>query len=179
MDFGNKLKELREESCLTQKQMAEILGVAKSNISKYESNTIEPSMDTLKKISTHFGISLDILLGTEDLTESKNLNINQKDIPTITVGKQLKQLRNELGKSQIEVCEALHIEQSTLANYENEKRIPKIDILIKIASYYNVSVDYLLGNDVPKETSAKPNKETSNIGKQEEHITDKKSYYKE
>ena len=61
------------------------------------------------------------------------------------IGKQLKYLRELKGKSQQEVCSILNIEQSTLANYENDKRVPKIDILIKLAEYYNVSVDCLLG----------------------------------
>lgn len=61
--------------------------------------------------------------------------------------KQLKLLRESRQKSQQEVCSALNIEQSTLANYENGKRIPKIEILIKIAEYYQCSVDFLLGID--------------------------------
>lgn len=61
------------------------------------------------------------------------------------LGKQLKLLREAKCKSQQEVCSALNIEQSTLANYENDKRIPKLEILIKLAEYYNVSVDCLLG----------------------------------
>lgn len=61
------------------------------------------------------------------------------------IGEQLKYLRELRRKSQHEVCSILNIEQSTLANYENDKRVPKIDILIKLAEYYNVSVDYLLG----------------------------------
>lgn len=61
------------------------------------------------------------------------------------LGKQLKMLREIKGKSQQEVCAALNIEQSTLANYENDKRIPKLEILIKLAEYYNISVDCLLG----------------------------------
>lgn len=61
------------------------------------------------------------------------------------LGKQLKLLREVKGKSQQEVCTALNIEQSTLANYENDKRIPKLEILIKLAEYYKVSVDCLLG----------------------------------
>lgn len=61
------------------------------------------------------------------------------------IGKNLKMLREVKNKSQQEVCNDLNIEQSTLANYENDKRVPKIDILIKIAKYYKVSVDYLLG----------------------------------
>lgn len=63
------------------------------------------------------------------------------------VGKQLKKLREAKQKSQQEVCSALNIEQSTLANYENDKRTPKIEILIKLAEYYNVSIDYILGRD--------------------------------
>ena len=61
------------------------------------------------------------------------------------LGKQLKMLRELKGKNQQEVCTTLNIEQSTLANYENDKRIPKLEILIKLAEYYNVSVDCLLG----------------------------------
>lgn len=70
------------------------------------------------------------------------------------IGRQLKALRMNSKKSQTEVCTSLNIEQSTLANYENEKRIPKIDILIKIANYYNVSVDYLLGRTENQNASA-------------------------
>lgn len=61
------------------------------------------------------------------------------------LGEQLKILRELKKKSQQDVCSELNIEQSTLANYENNKRIPKVDILIKLAEYYNVSVDCLLG----------------------------------
>lgn len=68
------------------------------------------------------------------------------------LGKQLKFLRETKHKSQHEVCSALNIEQSTLANYENGKRIPKIEILVKIAEYYQCSVDFLLGL---KETNEK------------------------
>ena len=63
------------------------------------------------------------------------------------LGKQLKMLREIKKKSQQEVCNSLNIEQSTLANYENDKRTPKLEILIKLAEYYNVSVDYLLGRE--------------------------------
>lgn len=61
------------------------------------------------------------------------------------LGERLKQLRSERNENQKNICNALNIEQSTLANYENDKRIPKIDILIKLAEYYEVSTDFLLG----------------------------------
>ena len=39
------------------------------------------------------------------------------------------------------------VPQSTLSDWKNGKGIPKVDKLQKIADYFNVSIDYLLGND--------------------------------
>ena len=61
------------------------------------------------------------------------------------IGDRMKQLREEKDLMQQEVCSALGLEQSTLANYENNRRVPKTDILISIANYYGVSLDYLVG----------------------------------
>lgn len=61
------------------------------------------------------------------------------------IGDRMKKLREEKGLMQQDVCNALDIEQSTLANYENNRRVPKTDILIEIANYYGVSLDYLVG----------------------------------
>lgn len=60
-------------------------------------------------------------------------------------GDRMKKLREEKGLMQQDGCSALGLEQSTLANYENNRRMPKTDILISIANYYGVSLDYLVG----------------------------------
>lgn len=61
------------------------------------------------------------------------------------IGDRIKKLREENGLMQQDVCNTLDIEQSMLANYENNRRVPKTDILIKIANYYGVSLDFLVG----------------------------------
>lgn len=71
-------------------------------------------------------------------------------------GDRMKKLREERGLLQQEVCAALNIEQSTLANYENNRRTPKMDMLVSIANFFNVSTDYLLGRTASKEPSAQP-----------------------
>lgn len=63
----------------------------------------------------------------------------------IPIGDRIKLLRKKKKKTQKEVCNAIHIEQVTMSQYENNKRIPKLDILISIADYYSVSLDYLVG----------------------------------
>ena len=57
----------------------------------------------------------------------------------------LAKLREELGLTRKEVAEKLNIDQTTYGKYELSKRQPDYDTLQKISSFYNVSVDYLLG----------------------------------
>ncbi len=65
-NFGEKLKELRIEKGLTQKQLAEQINSAQSAIYYWESNKQEPTISALKKLCTFFNVSADYLLGLED-----------------------------------------------------------------------------------------------------------------
>lgn len=56
----------------------------------------------------------------------------------------LKELREENGISQKNIAEILHIKQNTYSQYETGTRQIPIDLLITLAKYYNVSVDYIL-----------------------------------
>ena len=67
MNLGEKLKQLRLEKNLTQKQLADRLGVAISAISSYESDTRCPTFDTLIKYARIFHVSTDYLLGLEPI----------------------------------------------------------------------------------------------------------------
>ncbi len=57
----------------------------------------------------------------------------------------LKELRQEHDKTQKEVADFLNVKQNTYSQYENEKRQVPVDILMRLADYYDVSVDCLLG----------------------------------
>jgi len=57
----------------------------------------------------------------------------------------LKTLRNEAQITQQELAKLLNISKQTVSNYESGSREPSIDILISISTYFNVSVDYLIG----------------------------------
>ena len=59
----------------------------------------------------------------------------------------LKILRDENQVSQKELAQYLNIKQNTYSQYETGKRELPIDILIKLAKYYNVSTDYILELD--------------------------------
>lgn len=57
----------------------------------------------------------------------------------------LKELRKKKGISQLRLATALNTTQNTISRYETGEREPGISELIKIADYFNVSVDYLIG----------------------------------
>lgn len=57
----------------------------------------------------------------------------------------LKELRKKKGLSQLRLATELNTTQNTISRYETGEREPGIIELIKIADYFNVSVDYLIG----------------------------------
>ena len=57
----------------------------------------------------------------------------------------LKKLRLQKNKTQLNVQMETGIEQALLSKYESGKRIPPTDTLIILADYYNVSMDYIMG----------------------------------
>lgn len=65
-EFGEKIKELREERKLTQKELAKFLNIRNTTISAWEQNIAEPPYETLKKLCLLFDVSSDYLLGLED-----------------------------------------------------------------------------------------------------------------
>ena len=56
----------------------------------------------------------------------------------------LKELRKAKGISQLRLATDLNTNQNTISRYETGEREPGINELIKIADYFNVSLDYLL-----------------------------------
>lgn len=57
----------------------------------------------------------------------------------------LKDLREDADLKQQQIADYLHIKQNTYSQYENGQRQIPIELLIKLAKYYNVSTDYILG----------------------------------
>lgn len=72
MTLGDKLSKLRKENNYTQEQLADILGVSRQAISKWESDISYPETDKLIRMSELFDCSLDYLLKDAEETDSKN-----------------------------------------------------------------------------------------------------------
>jgi len=63
----------------------------------------------------------------------------------MSFGRRLKELREEKNLSQIELSKNLNISNSALSLYESDRRTPDFETLKRIALFFDVSTDYLLG----------------------------------
>ena len=84
--MGEKLRSLRTEKKLTQKQVADRIGLAISAVSSYESGSRYPSYDALIKLARIFHVSTDYLLG---LTDKRNIDVTGLSDDEIEVVSQL------------------------------------------------------------------------------------------
>ncbi len=65
MEFKERLRFLREERSISQRQLSNDLGLSNSMIHFYESGEKEPSITITQKIADYFGVSIDYLVGRE------------------------------------------------------------------------------------------------------------------
>ena len=65
----------------------------------------------------------------------------------MTFGEKLKLLRYEKGLTQDDMGYLLNVTKSCISCYENGSRQPSLDILVQVATYFRVSIDFLIGMD--------------------------------
>jgi transcriptional regulator with XRE-family HTH domain len=138
MLLGERIREARLLKKLTQKQLAKLLNVTDATINRYERGLRNPDPEMLKAIADILDVSIDYLLGKIDIS-------NRSEIFVSEFSKRLKELREEASLTQKDIAEALGIDRTTYTKYETGKSEPDFETTSKIADYFNVSVDYLLG----------------------------------
>lgn len=84
----------------------------------------------------------------------------------INLSKRLKDLRLKEGLTQAELALELGLAKSTISQYESDERKPTYENLIKIADFYNISIDFLLTGDL----NVKEKQNTSYNKKYSKHI---------
>lgn len=65
----------------------------------------------------------------------------------------IKNLRLSKGLNQVQLAEKLGVKKQSISNWENDNIMPSIEMLVRIADFFEVSTDYLLGRE-SRETSA-------------------------
>jgi transcriptional regulator with XRE-family HTH domain len=63
----------------------------------------------------------------------------------LNIGDKIIQLRKQLNLSQNELAEKISVSRTIIGNYERNTNLPSIEILLKMAKTFNVTIDYLIG----------------------------------
>lgn len=91
----------------------------------------------------------------------------------MTTGEKIRQLRKDNKITQTELGKILNVEKSTISMYENNNTQPPSQTLALIAKYFNVTTDYLLGNETPPKFKPQlTDKDKKDIAKQVEDMLD-------
>ena len=140
----NKIKQLRKEKKLTQKELAEETDIPYRTLQRWENGESQIKPEKAEKLANFFGVSIAHLLGYED-NDFEKANQNR-----------LKELRKEKGLTQDDLAELLEVTKSTIFNWENGVSNIKPDRLKKLCEIFDVDAPYLLGyNTVKNETNIK------------------------
>lgn len=151
--LGEKIKKYRENKNMTQNEIADILGVKPATISKYETNTLEPNIESIKKLSEIFEISIDELLKDKE----DELNISKFNILNILREQKDMKLKGNLYHNTqiIFAYNTNHIEGSKLSEdqtryiYETntllaeKDSVTDLDDILETANHFKL-VDYML-----------------------------------
>ena len=79
MKFNERLKQLRQQEGLTQKELAKSIEVGRTTISEYESGKIVPKHEGLLKLANYFNVSVDYLTGVSDNPATRQSNEHELD----------------------------------------------------------------------------------------------------
>ncbi|MFS9094942.1 helix-turn-helix domain-containing protein [Streptococcus mitis] len=148
--FHEKLKMLRKKKGLTQQEVAKLVHVERGVYTNWELGNRNPNYENLSMLACVFDVSIDYLLGDYlEISKERYLKIKESDLmKTSNVFPQrLKELRLKKGLTQTELGEKVGVKQSTFTNWENGKREPNFETIIKIADLLEVSVDWLFGRE--------------------------------
>jgi len=79
VSFGENLKKIRAEKNISQGELAEMLGVHATHISRYERDLTQPTLDVIKKLTDALNISADVLIFGNIEEQAKN-KINDNEL---------------------------------------------------------------------------------------------------
>lgn len=79
-DFGLRLKKLRKHKKLSQEELGKKIGVTKSTIYRYESNTLSPSLEKAIELVRILDTSLDYLMGIDKVPILKLNDLSEEQI---------------------------------------------------------------------------------------------------
>lgn len=150
--LGEKIKLYRELNKMTQNEIADILEVSTATISKYESGTLEPNIESLKRLAETFNITVDELIKDEEKFDDSKINV----LDVLREQKEMKLKGNLYHNTQVIFAyNTNHIEGSKLTEDQTRyifetnsilfegQTVASVDDILETTNHFKL-VDYML-----------------------------------
>jgi transcriptional regulator with XRE-family HTH domain len=152
--FGEKLTQLRQAKGLTQTELSRQLGsLSRAHIANLEKGRDIPSLSIAVQLAMYLGVTIDSLLRDDREVEARTAPSNASAHTLgvqLSFGPQLSDVRLRRNLTQWQLAQALQLEsRAYLSDLERGQRLPSIDLVIKIADFFQVTTDSLLHIDQP------------------------------
>ena len=144
MYYYHRLKDVRTDFDMSQREVAEILCITPQQYQLYESGKREMPMHLFIKLADFFDIPIDFLAGIDKNDYNENLT-KQKEISYFY--QKIRDIREDFDMTQKQVAEILNITTQQYQLYESGKREMPMHHFIALAEHYGVTIDYLVGRD--------------------------------
>lgn len=142
----NHIRELRKAYNMRQSELAKELGVTQSTISGWENGAFAPNGSSLALLIKVFNVSTDYLLGYSESKWPTGLEDDRpRGVKITTFSDRLKELRMQKGITQAKFASIFKVSTGAIGNWEAGNRQPDYEMLQRLANYFDVSADYLLG----------------------------------
>ena len=137
-----RMKNIREYFDNTQKEVADTINTTRSTYAGWENGIDAIPLTKLNDFCNFYKVSIDYVCG---LTNIKRYDIVNSKIDKITLGKNLKEVRNRHNDTQRKTSDIIKVDQSNYSKYELGKFLIHTYPLIDFAKHYKVSIDWLCG----------------------------------
>lgn len=134
----NRLKQLRKERKITLRELADQVKISYPSISRFENGSAGFNGQYLIAIAEYFNVSIDYLLGRDELLYSTNQEF----------GKRIKKFRLKFNLTQKELAKEINKAESTIGMWEQGRREPDNESLVLLSRIFNTTIDYLVSGSV-------------------------------
>lgn len=146
--YKERLKEIRTLELISQKDLAQTIGINQNTYSEYENEYKIIPITHLNNLCKNFNISLDYIFSFTNTKQYKN---PKEKIDNKLSGNRLKEFRKEQKLTLIKLASILNYSYGTIAGYEAGRYLISTPFLYELCKKYNISADYLSGKtDSPK-----------------------------
>ncbi len=142
--IGSRIKDLKEDNDLYQKDIAKVLGVSRSIYSLWEIGAKNIPLKHLNHLCNFYDVSMDYVLKLSNKKKNKNIQkINILDKKAI--GYKIKTIRKEHNLTLRDLASELNTTSSTISAYETGQTLILTVFAYQICKKYKVSLDWLCG----------------------------------